>query len=275
MTILFDIIYIIMMTTTLSIIGLCSAGLTLAVTLYIVDKLLLRFVISNISDELLPPPPPPPPPTSPPGLVVTKTPLPPPPTTTNTRRRFIFPTINVDLLLDLLVTYCGPIFLYFMFTFVYYYIGDENVGTTIIITINIAMMAVYVLSSRSASPSPSLIPSILPCDEQQRRSTTTSTHHHQSSRMMIINNILLENLFIIMLKPTFLISYFALSFMKISIVMVLLQMECSTTMRYRSTTTSMHVLLSSSWLISSFALLLSVNNFLMMMNFVIMLTSYD
>ena len=273
MTILFDIMYIIMMTTTLSIIGLCSAGLTLAVTLYIVDKLLLRFVISNISDELLPPPPPP---TSPPGLVVTKTPLPPPPTTTNTRRRFIFPTINVDLLLDLLVTYCGPIFLYFMFTFVYYYIGDENVGTTIIITINIAMMAVYVLSSRSASPSPSLIPSILPCDEQQRRSTTTSTHHHQSSRMMIINNILLENLFIIMLKPTFLISYFALSFMKISIVMVLLQMECSTTMRYRSTTTSsMHVLLSSSWLISSFALLLSVNNFLMMMNFVIMLTSYD
>ena len=264
-----------MMTTTLSIIGLCSAGLTLAVTLYIVDKLLLRFVISNISDELLPPPPPPSPP-SPPGLVVTKTPLPPPSTSTNTRRRFIFPTINVDLLLDLLVTYCGPIFLYFMFTFVYYYIGDENVGTTIIITINIAMMAVYVLSSRSASRSPSLSTSILPCDEQQRRSTTTSTHHHQSSRMMIINNILLENLFIIMLKPTFLISYFALSFMKISIVMVLLQMECSTTMRYRSTTTtSMHVLLSSSWLISSFALLLSVNNFLMMMNFVIMLTSYD
>ncbi|OEU07478.1 hypothetical protein FRACYDRAFT_250896 [Fragilariopsis cylindrus CCMP1102] len=69
MTILFDIMYIIMMTTTLSIIGLCSAGLTLAVTLYVVDKLLLRFVISNISNELLPPPPPPPPPTSSPGLV--------------------------------------------------------------------------------------------------------------------------------------------------------------------------------------------------------------
>ena len=173
MTILFDIMYIIMMTTTLSIIGLCSAGLTLAVTLYIVDKLLLRFVISNISDELLPPPPPP-------GLVVTKTPLPPPPPPTNTRLRFIFSTINVDQLLDLLVTYCGPIFLYFMFTFVYYYIGDENVGTTIIITINIAMMAVYVLSSRSASSSPSLSPSIiLPCDEQQRSLLVHTTTNHQ------------------------------------------------------------------------------------------------
>ena len=57
--ILFDIMYTIMMTTTLSIIGFYGARFTLAVTLYIFDKLLQLIAMSNSSDGLpLPLPPP-------------------------------------------------------------------------------------------------------------------------------------------------------------------------------------------------------------------------
>ena len=255
--ILSAIMYTIMMTTTLSIIGFYGARFTLAVALYIVDKFLRLIAISNSSDEL-------------------PLPLPPP---------------GVDeLLIDLMAEYRRlllSLFFMIMFPFLYYCIGDEHVGTTIIITINIALLIVYYLSSRrSASSSPLLSSSLslLPCDEQQRRSTTPKKH--QSSRMMIMHNILFENIFIILWKPTFLKSYFVLSFMKISIVVmvVLLRMdECTPTStmryRYRSTSTSnMHVLLlsSSSWLLSDLAFLLYVNNFLMIMHFVIMsLTYYD
>jgi hypothetical protein len=254
--ILFDIMYTIMMTTTLSIIGFYGARFTLAVTLYIFDKLLRLIAISNSSDEL-------------------PLPLPPP---------------GVDeLLIDLMAEYRRlllSLFFMIMFPFLYYCIGDEHVGTTIIITINIALLVVYYLSSRrSASSSPLLSSSLslLPCDEQQRRSTTPKKH--QSSRMMIMHNILFENIFIILWKPTFLKSYFVLAFMKMSIVEMveLLRMdECTTSTmryRYRSTSTSkMHVLLlsSSSWLLSDLAFLLYVNNFLMIMHFVIMsLTDYE
>ena len=295
-----DIMYTIMLTTTLSIIGFYGAGLILGGTLPIVDTL-LRFAIRNsISDELPRP--------LPPGLLVITTTLP-PTTTTYTRRRrycmFLNTVVLDELLLEMLVKSCGLLlfgpllFLYFMFPFVYYCnTGNGNdVGTTIITTINIALLAVYVVSSLSLSRSsassrpalPSSLPSVLPCDEQQRRSSTTTQQQSRSRMMCIMNNILFENLFIILLKPTFLISYFILSFMKISIVvmMVYLLMEAYTTsptmrmrmrmrMRPRSTNTSnmQHVLLLSSctWLLSSFAVLLYVNNFLMIMHFVIMWT---
>ena len=295
-----DIMYTIMLTTTLSIIGFYGAGFILGGTLPIVDTL-LRFAIRNsISDELPRP--------LPPGLLVITTTLP-PTTTTYTRRRrycmFLNTVVLDELLLEMLVKSCGLLlfgpllFLYFMFPFVYYCnTGNGNdVGTTIITTINIALLAVYVVSSLSLSRSsassrpalPSSLPSVLPCDEQQRRSSTTTQQQSRSRMMCIMNNILFENLFIILLKPTFLISYFILSFMKISIVvmMVYLLMEAYTTsptmrmrmrmrMRPRSTNTSnmQHVLLLSSctWLLSSFAVLLYVNNFLMIMHFVIMWT---
>ena len=295
-----DIMYTIMLTTTLSIIGFYGAGFILGGTLPIVDTL-LRFAIRNsISDELPRP--------LPPGLLVITTTLP-PTTTTYTRRRrycmFLNTVVLDELLLEMLVKSCGLLlfgpllFLYFMFPFVYYCnTGNGNdVGTTIITTINIALLAVYVVSSLSLSRSsassrpalPSSLPSVLPCDEQQRRSSTTTQQQSRSRMMCIMNNILFENLFIILLKPTFLISYFILSFMKISIVvmMVYLLMEAYTTsptmrmrmrmrMRPHSTNTSnmQHVLLLSSctWLLSSFAVLLYVNNFLMIMHFVIMWT---